>query len=115
MTPSRTTAVIEERTKPDWSATYLRSTPGGSVSRIAGSRALTSAMMSSVEFVPFLRIDISTPLRPSSCTRLVCGGEPLWTWARSRMKTTTPSTTFTGRLLKSSIFLGESLRSIVHS
>ena len=72
-------------------------------------------MMSSVEAEPILRTDIRTPLRPSSWTTLVCGGEPSWTKATSRMNTTTPLTTLTGRLLKSATALGESLRSTVNS
>ena len=65
------------------------------------------AIMSSVEAEPIFRTDISTPLRPSICTTLVCGGEPSWTKATSRMKTTAPLTTLTGRLLKSSKAFGQ--------
>ena len=113
--PSRTTAVTESRTKGDWSATKRRLTPGGSVAWIAGRRALTPAMMSSVEAEPIFRIDISTPLRPSSSTTLVCGGLPLCTKATSRMNTTAPSTALIGMSLNCSIALGESLRSTIHS
>ncbi len=115
MMPSRTTPVTEARTKPDWSPTIFRVTSGGRVSFTAGSRALISAMMSRVEAEPIFRIDISTPLCPSSCTTLVCGGEPLCTDATSRMNTTAPSTTLIGRLLKSAMTFGESLRSTVYS
>ncbi len=79
ISPSRITAATEDLTKLDWSPTNLRLTPGGSVASIAGRRALMPEMTSSVDAEPILRMDIRTPLPPSSWTTLVCGGEPSWT------------------------------------
>src|ERR1700722_13553213 len=96
--PSRTTAVTEALTKPDWSPTYFKVTPEGKAARITGRRSFTPEMISKVDAEPIFSTDIRTPLRPSSCTTLVCGGEPLWAGATSRMSATTRFHTHTATL-----------------
>ena len=85
MIASRTTPSIAARTNSDWSASGLISSSGGRLVAIRGSDSLMRETMSSVEAVPLLITESSAARWPSTRTMLVCGGEPLRTWATSRM------------------------------
>ncbi len=66
MMASRTTAMTDAWTKPDWSLTAFNSTPAGNVSLMPGSNFLTPSIMSSVDAEPVFKIVIRTALRPSN-------------------------------------------------
>ncbi len=65
MTASRTTPMIDPRTKIDWSPRGLMTSSGGRVEAILGSRFLTPLTTLSVEAAPDLRMVTSTARWPS--------------------------------------------------
>ena len=85
MIASRTTPLIEARTKSDWSVSGVTCSSGGRLPASCLSAARTCAMMSSVEALPVFRIVSSDARWPLTRTMLVCGGLPSRTCATSRM------------------------------
>ena len=74
MIASRTTPLIDARTKIDWSPSGRTLSSGGSPAAVRATCRRTRAMMSSVEAAPVLRIVRSAARWPSTRTMLVCGG-----------------------------------------
>ena len=84
MAASLATPSTAARTKTDWSKSSETLSSLGSLAVMAGSIARMRATTSSVLALPFLRIDMSTERRPSTCTMLVCGAAPSRTLPTSR-------------------------------
>ena len=69
---SRSTPLMEARTKTDWSASSVTFNSGGTFARMRGRAALTALTMPSVEALPFRVMVIRTPRDPLVRTMLFC-------------------------------------------
>ena len=94
------TPLTAARTKTDWSKIGSTLSPGGAAARMSGRRARMPSMMSMVEALPSLRIEIMTALWPSSRAMLVGSASPSRTLATSRRRMVFPSTERSGRSRK---------------
>ncbi len=81
---STTTPSTAALTNTDWSNRVATLMSGGRICVARGSRLRRFSTMSSVEALPFLRMESSTPRSPSCLMMLVCGLNPSRTCATSR-------------------------------
>ncbi len=85
MTASRTTPVMEARTKTDWSPIGFITSSGGTVSAMRGKIARIPLTTDSVDALPDFRMVTRRRRRPSCRTILVWGMLPSATVATSWM------------------------------
>ena len=84
ITASRITPCTAARTKMLWSDSGVIFSCGGTVLATRGNIPRMPLTTSSVDALPFFKIEISTPRRPSWRTMFVCTWKPSLTLATSR-------------------------------
>ena len=109
---SCSTPLTAARTKMDWSKIGSMLMPGGAEARISGRRARMPSMMSTVDALPSLRMEMMTAFWPLRRAMFVVRASPSRTFATSRRRIIFPSTERRGISRKPWIFSGLALISM---